>query len=85
MVTLQSGREIDLKPISFFKRAEIIDMALEMYYKGVPVSLQVCGKCLQYSLGLSEKELGEWSDNEIYEAGNLIFVDLQKSELDKKK
>ena len=84
-VKLQSGREIELKPLTFFQRAEIKDLSLEYYNRNVPVSLTVCGKAVLYASGLSERDLNDWDDAEIYEAGAKVFESLTVSDIDKKK
>lgn len=85
MVKLESGREIELKPLTFFQRAEIKDLALEYYNKNVPVSLTVCGKAVMFACSLSERDLNDWADEEIYEAGAKVFETLIISDIDKKK
>ena len=85
MVKLQSGREVDLKPLTFFQRAEIKDLSLEYYNKNVPVSLTVCGKAVMYACNLNERELNDWDDAEIYECGAKVFESLVVSDIDKKK
>ncbi|KPK95789.1 hypothetical protein AMJ80_03505 [bacterium SM23_31] len=85
MVKLSSGREIELKPLKFFQRAEIKDLALKNYRENIPVSLVTCGKCVIYATGITEDELNKWGDAEIYEAGAEVFKTLFISEEDKKK
>ena len=85
MVVLASGREIELKPLTFFQRAEIKDLSLEYFNKNVPVSLTVCGKAVLYSCSMSESQLNDWTDEEVYEAGAKIFETLYVPENDKKK
>ena len=86
MVTkLTSGREIELRPLTFLQRADIKDQALKHYRDNIPVSLFVCGKALMYATGISESELTDWPDEDIYEAGSKIFETLYVSETDKKK
>ena len=84
---LSSGREIELKPLKFFQRAEIKDIALKNYQEGIPVSLVLCGKCAVFSGAATDAELndGKFSDVEVYEIGAEVFNTLFTSELDKKK
>ena len=86
-IKLTSGREVDLKPLKFFQRAEIKDIALKNYKENIPISLVLCGKCAVYSGACTETELdqGKFSDEEIYEIGTKVFEDLFLSETDKKK
>jgi len=91
MVKLSSGREIELKPLNFFQRAQIKDEALKKYNENIPVSLENCGRALMFSLDMNEAQFekylldGNWQDEEIYEAGAKIFESLWVKELDKKK
>ena len=85
MVTLSTGKEVDLKPLKFSQRAEIKDMAFKNYRENIPVSLVTCGKCAMYSLGITEDKLNDYKDEEIYEIGAKVFEDLFISETDKKK
>jgi len=85
MVKLSTGKEVDLKPLKFFHRAEIKDLAFKNYRENIPVSLVTCGKCVMYAAGVTESELDNWKDEEIYEAGAKVFEDLFISETDKKK
>jgi hypothetical protein len=87
MVKLTSGREVELKPLKFFQRAEIKDIAFKNYQDKIPVSLALCGKCVIYSGIATEAELdaGKFTDEEIYEIGTKVFENLFISTLDKKK
>lgn len=85
MVKLKSGKEFEIKPLNFKHRAEIKDLALEYYAKGLRVSLAVCGKAVCYNLGILERDLDNWDDGDIYELGGFIFEQLYLSDTDKKK
>ena len=87
MVKLSSGKEIELKPLKFFQRAEIKDIALKNYKEGIPISLALCGKCAIYSGVATEADLdsGKFTDEEVYEIGAKVFETLYLSGVDKKK
>ncbi len=85
MIKLESGREVELKPLTFFQRAEIYDLYMEYVKRGVFVSYTVCGKAAMYALKIPEAKLDDYSNEEIIEIANKVFEDLQKFELDKKK
>ena len=85
MVKLSSGKEVDLKPLKFFQRAEIKDLALKNYQEKIPVSLVTCGKAAMFALNITEDKLDDFTDEEIYEIGSKVFEGLFLSEADKKK
>lgn len=85
VIKLKSGKEVELKPLTFMQRAELKDLALKNYRENIPVSLVTCGKALIYASSLNEKDLDEWNDNDIYEAGAEIFSQMNLKETDKKK
>lgn len=84
---LSTGRDVELKPLKFFQRAEIKDIALKNYQDNIPVSLVVCGKSAIYAGVCTEAELndGKFTDEEIYEIGAAVFGSLFLAERDKKK
>jgi hypothetical protein len=85
MVKLKSGKEYEIKGLTFKQRAEIKDLALEYYKRGVPVSLEVCGRAVCFALGIQPGALDSWDDNDVYELGAEVFNQLYLSETDKKK
>lgn len=85
VVTLTSGREVDLRPLTFLQRAEIKDQSLKHFNEKITVSLYVCGKAVMYATGLSERDLNDWPDEDVYEAGAKVFESLYISDTDKKK
>lgn len=85
VVKLSTGKEVELKSLKFFQRAEIKDLALKNYQEKIPVSLVTCGKCAMYALGITEMQLDDYTDEEIYEIGAKVFEVLFLSETDKKK
>lgn len=83
-VKLSSGREVTLKGLKFFERAELKDQALKKYNENIPVSLVTCGRAL-IAAGVTEEELETWPDADVYEGGAEVFNMINLSETDKKK
>lgn len=85
-VTLESGREITLKPITFDHRNELKDLAGKYYRdSGNVASFFLFGKAVRFGTTLTEAELIELTDVEILEAGGKVFEGMNTSESDKKK
>ena len=83
--TLKSGKEVELKHIGLSKRYELYDVFYEKNLKGLPLSWELCLKCVRYATGLTDDELEKnWTDEDIVKAGTDIFMSLEKSELEKK-
>lgn len=84
-IVLESGREIKINPLTWRQRAEIKDLSLKHFRDNIPISLLVCGRCVQCATGLRDTDLDEWPDDDIYEAGAKIFAQMHLSEQTKKK
>lgn len=86
-LTLKSGKEIEYTKPNFFQRAEIKDLAVEYYIKGIPMSLTVCGKIVIHCKVATEQQLNEglYTDKELYEIGALLLDEFYQGELTKKK
>jgi len=85
--TLKSGREVEYQKPNFDQRAEMIDLTMEYYNKGVPLSMKVCGKIAVDCQIATKEQLdnGEFTYEELYEFGGNIINDLYLSQLNKKK
>ena len=86
MVKLQSGREIELKPVSFTDKMKLFRLAQEyaIEHPKVKVSPEVFGEAL-ICAGLLPNDLNTWDLMEVIEAGNLVFESLRLTESFKKK
>jgi ATP adenylyltransferase/5',5'''-P-1,P-4-tetraphosphate phosphorylase II len=86
MVKLQSGREIEFKPLNIMQRAEILDDAhiFAVEHPKAQFSFKTFVKALTFA-GIKDADLLEWSQEEIAEAAMQIFSTLTNSESFKKK
>ena len=85
--TLKSGREVEYTKPNFDRRAEMIDLTMEYYNKGVSLSMKVCGKiAIDCKIATIEQlHNDEFSYDELYEIGGRIINELYLSQLNKKK
>jgi hypothetical protein len=86
-ITLKSGREVTYEKPGYFPRAEIKDLAMEYFKKGLDVSFTVIGKVILSCEAATEKQLddGEFTDKELVEIYSLLFEEFYTVELTKKK
>jgi hypothetical protein len=86
-ITLKSGKVITYVQPGFFHKAEIKDLAVEYYNKGIPMSLTVCGKIAIHCKIATETQLnnGEFEDAELYELGAKLLEEFYSTETTKKK
>lgn len=84
-ITLTSGREVTIKPLTVRQRAKIKDEAFRAFNRGITVSLENSLDAVIYATGLRENELEQWDDQDIYECGAEVFNRLYIPETDKKK
>ena len=85
-ITLKSGKVITYEQPKFFDKAEIKDLAVQYYNKGIPMSLFVCGKIAIHCKVATEAQLnnGDYGDEELYEMGALLLAKFYDTELTKK-
>jgi len=86
-IVLKSGKEVTYVQPGFFQRAEIKDLAVEYFQKGIPMSLTVCGKIAIHCKIATEAQLNnnEFDDAELYEMGAMLLEEFYNTELTKKK
>ena len=86
-LTLKSGREVEYTKPNFEQRADMIDLTLEYYNKGVPLSMKLCGKIVIDCRMATREQLNnnEFSYEELYEIGEKIRNEFYLSQLNKKK
>ena len=86
-ITLKSGKKVNYQHPNFFQRAEIKDLAVEYYQRGIPMSLTVCGKIAIHCKVATEQQLNdnEFTDVELYELGGTLLEEFYNTELTKKK
>jgi len=86
-ITLKSGKEIAYEKPGYFQRAEIKDLAMEYFKKGLDVSFTVIGKVVISCAVATEQQLndGEFTDKELIEIYSLLFEQFYSVELTKKK
>ena len=86
-LTLKSGKVVKYEKPNFFQRAEIKDLAVEYFKRGVPMSLTVCGKIAIHCGVATERELNEdiYTDRELFDIGDKLLAEFYTVELDKKK
>ena len=77
-LTLKSGREVEYTKPNFDQRADMIDLTMEYYSKGVPLSMKVCGKiAVDCKIATREQlENDEFSYEELFEFGGIIINDV---------
>jgi len=83
MVKLKSGREVNLKPLTFLQKQVIKDIAFTYHQEKIFPIMTTWTKALILN-GIAEAELETWKDEEIAEAGNWILENSELTETQKK-
>ena len=86
MVKLKSGREVELKPLTFRQKLRLTDTSFNLFQEtGRGWSFESMLDIVQMATGLSDKEMEDWEVSELDECAAEIIKDNTLSEFDKKK
>ena len=86
MVKLASGREVELRPLTFIEKIPIKDIYYGMAFAKDTMNVPIYSLAVKalMQIGFKDTELNEWSDSEIIEAGNWILENSALTETQKK-